>query len=311
MLGIGGVRCWRVARYASARIAEQRSAYEEAIAALARAREARRARAPTTPTRWFVELSSIVRDYLERRYEIRAPELTTEEFLPEAVAREGADAPSTARSSSQFLERCDRVKFAGYRPDPSESIATLDAARAFVEDTRLRDEPPRRRPHDAGLTCSASSSRSRGSCSPRSRRCPRCGGRDAQPGRVVFSSLRALPLRRRRPGARALAWLPDALIVLAVIALAIALAGPRAGDKSSRVRRDGIAIMMAVDVSGSMRALDLVGDGASNTGADPRLDAVKRVVRAVRARRRRASTAAPTTRSGSSRSRATPIPAAR
>jgi hypothetical protein len=38
-----------------------------------------------------------------------------------------------------FLERCDRVKFAGYRPDAEESIATLAAARGFVEDTRLRE----------------------------------------------------------------------------------------------------------------------------------------------------------------------------
>ena len=41
---------------------------------------------------------------------------------------------------SQFLERCDRVKFAGYRPDAEESLATLGAARGFVEDTRLRQE---------------------------------------------------------------------------------------------------------------------------------------------------------------------------
>ena len=56
-----------------------------------------------------------------------------------------------------------------------------------------------------------------------------------------------------------------------MVALAIALAGPRAGDQSARVRRDGIAIMMAVDVSGSMRALDLSERGRELT----RLDAVK------------------------------------
>ena len=37
----------------------------------------------------------------------------------------------------------------------------------------------------------------------------------------------------------------------------IALAGPRHGDRDARVRREGIAVMMAVDISGSMRALDL------------------------------------------------------
>src|SRR5690349_18815609 len=75
-------------------------------------------------------------------------------------------------------------------------------------------------------------------------------------GRVVFSSLRALPLGGQTWRTR-LAWLPDALVAAGVVALAIALTGPRAGDQAARVKRDGIAVMMAVDVSGSMRALDL------------------------------------------------------
>jgi Ca-activated chloride channel family protein len=89
-------------------------------------------------------------------------------------------------------------------------------------------------------------------------------------GRVVFSSLRVLPLGGHTWRTR-LAWLPDAMIALGVVALAIALTGPRAGDQSARVRRDGIAIMMAVDVSGSMRALDLSEKNREQT----RLDAVK------------------------------------
>jgi Ca-activated chloride channel family protein len=88
-------------------------------------------------------------------------------------------------------------------------------------------------------------------------------------GRVVFSSLHALPLGGQTWRTR-LAWLPDALIAVAVIALAIALTGPRAGDQSARVRRDGIAIMMAVDVSDSMHAQDLSERGRELT----RLDAV-------------------------------------
>ena len=78
-----------------------------------------------------------MRDYLERRYDIRAPELTTEEFL--LVASRAAALSDEHRALlSAFLERCDRVKFAGYRPDAEESLASLKAARAFVEDTRLR-----------------------------------------------------------------------------------------------------------------------------------------------------------------------------
>jgi len=91
-------------------------------------------------------------------------------------------------------------------------------------------------------------------------------------GRVVFSSLRALPDGGHTWRTR-IAWLPDALVTLAVVALAIALAGPRAGDKNARVRREGIGMVMAIDVSGSMRALDLSERNQELT----RLDAVKKV----------------------------------
>lgn len=101
-------------------------------------------------------------------------------------------------------------------------------------------------------------------------------------GRVVFSSLRALPGGGETWRTR-MAWLPDALYGLAVIALAIALAGPRKGDQSSRVRREGIAIMMAVDTSGSMQAQDLA-DNVNEARCDykpdrdpTRLGVVKRV----------------------------------
>jgi Ca-activated chloride channel homolog len=98
-------------------------------------------------------------------------------------------------------------------------------------------------------------------------------------GRVVFSSLRALPGGGQTWRTR-LAWLPDAMFALAVISLVIALTGPRAGDKTSRVRREGIAIALAVDVSGSMKAQDLAGaSGAScDRSADDqtRLGVVKR-----------------------------------
>jgi hypothetical protein len=118
------------------RVVRQVSAYEDAVTELERLE---RAGAPDADgaDAWFVELSSIVRRYLEHRFEIRAPELTTEEFLLVATARPELDDGHRALLT-QFLERCDRVKFAGYRPDADESLDTLKAARGFVEDTRLR-----------------------------------------------------------------------------------------------------------------------------------------------------------------------------
>jgi hypothetical protein len=120
------------------RVALQRNAYDDAVLRL-RALETRGAPEAEAADGWFVELSSIVRAYVEQRYRIRAPELTTEEFLQVAVAA-AAMSDDQRALLSQFLERCDRVKFAGYRPDAEESITTLKAARGFVEDTRLRED---------------------------------------------------------------------------------------------------------------------------------------------------------------------------
>lgn len=91
-------------------------------------------------------------------------------------------------------------------------------------------------------------------------------------GRVRFSSLRLLPAAGQTWRTR-IAWLPDVLVAIAVALMAVALAGPRAGDERGRVRRDGIAMVLAIDVSGSMRALDLSSKGQEQT----RLDAVRAV----------------------------------
>jgi hypothetical protein len=136
VVGSGSVLGYRALR-ARRRIEQQRSAYDEAVAQL-RALEDKGPPDEALADGWFVALSAIVRRYLEHRYEIRAPELTTEEFLLVATARPELTAEHRVLLTS-FLERCDRVKFAGYRPDADESLATLKAARGFVEDTRLRE----------------------------------------------------------------------------------------------------------------------------------------------------------------------------
>jgi hypothetical protein len=118
----------------------KKNAYEEAVAKL-RTLESRGAPTAEDADAWFVELSAIVRTYVEQRYGLRAPELTTEEFL--YIATKWPSMAAINRDQLKgFLERCDRVKFAGYRPDSQESIDTLAAARAFIEDTRLREVTP-------------------------------------------------------------------------------------------------------------------------------------------------------------------------
>ena len=76
------------------------------------------------------------------------------------------------------------------------------------------------------------------------------------PGRVVFSSLDLLPGTGGGWRTR-FAWVPDLMLALAIVGFALALAGPRTGEGFTRVEREGIAIVMVVDTSGSMAALDL------------------------------------------------------
>ena len=75
--------------------------------------------------------------------------------------------------------------------------------------------------------------------------------------------------RRVRPGRL------SGLLRLATLALLIlALAGPQLGNTTSEVKASGIDILLAVDVSGSMEALDFTLDGEPAS----RLDVVKSVV---------------------------------
>jgi Ca-activated chloride channel family protein len=95
------------------------------------------------------------------------------------------------------------------------------------------------------------------------------------PAVLTYSSLALVDVAPRSRRAR-LAKLPALLLAAAVLALAVALAGPRTGSATSRIHREGIAIAMVVDRSGSMQARDFVrGDTSIN-----RLDVVKDVFRA-------------------------------
>ncbi len=85
---------------------------------------------------WYVQLSGIVRHYLEDRFALRAPELTTEEFLRVAQNSDRVSA-SHKQLLQGFLADCDQVKFAGYEPGAEESQAVLEAARRFLLETRI------------------------------------------------------------------------------------------------------------------------------------------------------------------------------
>lgn len=83
---------------------------------------------------FYVELSSIVRRYIEDRFGIRAPELTTEEFIREAAQSNALTAPQQ-ELVKDFLEQADLVKFAKFRPSRLEMSAAFEAAERLVLET--------------------------------------------------------------------------------------------------------------------------------------------------------------------------------
>ena len=83
---------------------------------------------------FYSALSDIVRRYLEDRFGVRAPEMTTEEFLL-ATSRDGRVAAVHRRLLGEFLTESDMVKFARHVPTIADSERAFVAARRFIDDT--------------------------------------------------------------------------------------------------------------------------------------------------------------------------------
>jgi len=90
---------------------------------------------------FFVELSDLVRHYLEDRFGLHAPEYTTEEFLDVAAASPDLSAVHQGFLQA-FLRHADQVKFARHLPDADYIEEVLDAADRFLEQTREPIQSP-------------------------------------------------------------------------------------------------------------------------------------------------------------------------
>ena len=77
---------------------------------------------------FYVELTMVVRRYVQRKYGIKAPHLTTEEFFEEIGAR-GMKSEDLRR----FLESADLVKFAGVQATPEMADEATDSARGYLK----------------------------------------------------------------------------------------------------------------------------------------------------------------------------------
>lgn len=87
---------------------------------------------------FYVELTMVVRRYVQRKYGVRAPHLTTEEFLREC----GADGRcGDAASLGKFLESADMVKFAGVEATPEMADEATDSARGYLKTDAAVEAP--------------------------------------------------------------------------------------------------------------------------------------------------------------------------
>lgn len=84
-------------------------------------------------------LTGIVREYLERRYDIAALEMTTGEIVA-ALANTDFEQGHTS-TIQRLLQMADLVKFAKAQPDVSIHETFMTDARAFVHDTRPLPTP--------------------------------------------------------------------------------------------------------------------------------------------------------------------------
>ncbi len=84
--------------------------------------------------RYYVDLSAILRYYVEDRFRIRAPEQTTPEFL-DIAAQSGILTEDQQDFLAVFLRQSDRVKFARHEPSVVDMEQRLVEVEHFVQDT--------------------------------------------------------------------------------------------------------------------------------------------------------------------------------
>ena len=214
---------------------------------------------------YYSRLTEILRQYLENRYGVYSLEMTTSETL-EALVRTGFKKDETYSDLKTILNGSDLVKFAKYKPEPSENEIHFENSWKFVETTRVKEEPSASADHN-----------------------------EKKEGVVMTNIIFAEPLflwllvlvpamiafyilRQQKtsaslqmPGLQPFdkagktfrIWLRHVLFAFRVIAIAlliIVLARPQKTDKFQNVSTEGIDIILTLDISGSMLARDFKPD---------------------------------------------------
>jgi hypothetical protein len=84
---------------------------------------------------FYERISGILRHYIEDRFDLHAPERTTEEFLEELRYAQTL-APADKSVLEEFLTHCDLVKFAQHDATTEQVQRTFDLVKDFIERTK-------------------------------------------------------------------------------------------------------------------------------------------------------------------------------
>jgi hypothetical protein len=101
--------------------------------ALARLHDARALMQPGRAREFSIEVSGIVREYIERRFKVMAAHRTTHEFLHDSMLSGNAGLASHRELLGEFLQSCDLAKFGGWNLSIAQMEKMLEGARRFIQ----------------------------------------------------------------------------------------------------------------------------------------------------------------------------------
>jgi Domain of unknown function (DUF4381) len=94
---------------------------------------------PPTAREFGIAASEVIRNYIEKRFNVIATQRTTEEFLQTLLQSSNETLARHRPLLAQFLQQCDFVKFAGASLAVTDMESLFQSARGFVLQTA---EPP-------------------------------------------------------------------------------------------------------------------------------------------------------------------------
>ncbi len=87
---------------------------------------------------FYIGISNVLRYYIEHRFNINAPDQTTEEFLAELTSANTLSMGDKDRLA-EFMHHCDLVKFAKHDPSSEDNDKTIRIVKDFIDKTASAD----------------------------------------------------------------------------------------------------------------------------------------------------------------------------